>query len=355
MAGGGGTRLWPLSRKDKPKQSLPLIGEKTLFQTTVDRLLGLFSFERIFVVTVEEQANDLRSQVPEIPKENFLIEPSPKGTASVVGLAATILYARDPEAIMTVLPADHHIHNRDIFHHNLKVAQSVASLGYLVTLGITPTYPATEYGYIQVKDKLKEQFPYPIYKVQSFREKPDRETALSMVKAGNFYWNSGMFVWKAKRILGEFSVQMPSLYKGLLRIQDAVETKKIAPVVNEVWETLIPETIDYGIMENAQNTALVPATGLGWKDVGSWDALFDVFSSDENENIVVGNSHVLLNTHHSLVYGVDNKDRLVATIGVDNLIIVNTPDVVLVCHKDHAQKVREIVSYLKKTSNEDYL
>ena len=177
MAGGGGTRLWPVSRKEKPKQLLPLIGQETLFQSTVKRLENLFTPDRILVVTVEEQAREMRLQVPEIPEENYIIEPGPRGTASVVGLAAAVLYKRDINAAMAILPSDHFIRNRDLFHYLLKAAFEVAQNGYLVTLGITPTQPSTAYGYIQQGESLNGQYKYPTYNVKRFIEKPDEKTA----------------------------------------------------------------------------------------------------------------------------------------------------------------------------------
>ena len=219
MAGGGGTRLWPLSRKTKPKQMLPLVEEhKTLFQTTVERLMGLLPAERILVVTVAEQAEGLREQAPEIPAENFVMEPAPRGTASVVGLAAVTLRRRDPQAIMAVLPADHFIRNRDLFHLLIRVAVDVAEKDYLVTLGITPTYPATGYGYIQRGELIPERVIYPVYHVKKFKEKPDESHARTMLSTGDHSWNSGMFVWKTEAILAEIGRQMPGLKSALEQI-----------------------------------------------------------------------------------------------------------------------------------------
>lgn len=354
MAGGGGTRLWPVSRKSKPKQFLSLFTEETLFQTTVQRLDGLFPSDHIFVVTVAEQAGELQRQAPEIPVANFLLEPAPRGTASVVGLAAAILHARDPQAIMTILPADHHIRNKDLFHHILGIAQSLAAKNYLVTLGITPTHPAIGYGYIQCGKKLPDEFSCPIYQVEGFKEKPDEPTAHLMINADNFYWNSGIFIWKTERILNEFSVQMPALRTGLEQIMTASSSPQLNSIIEKVWATLEPETIDYGIMERANNVAVVPAAGLGWSDVGSWDSLFGVLKSDENGNIVFGGSLDALDTHNSLVYGNGDSERLIVTIGVDDLVIVDTKDVLLVCHKEHTQKVKEIVTRLKNSNKELY-
>ncbi|MEJ5223728.1 MAG: sugar phosphate nucleotidyltransferase [Anaerolineales bacterium] len=352
MAGGGGTRLWPVSRSNRPKQLLPLIAEETLFQTTVQRLTGAFAPDHIYVVTVEDQAAELRRQAPHIPPENFLIEPAPRGTASVVGLAAAILHARDPQAVMCVLPSDHFIRNRDLFHLILRVAVDVARHDYLVTLGITPTYPATGYGYIQRGQPLPENFGYPVYRVQRFKEKPGESEAREMFRSGDYSWNSGMFIWKTERILAEIAAQMPDLSAALGRIA-AADAPNRAAVIESVWPDLTNETIDYGIMEKASNVAVLPAGGLEWSDVGSWDSLFDVLMPDENGNIVFSGEHIALETSKSLVYG--NRDgRLIVTIGVEDLIIVDAGDVLLVCHVNDAQKVRQVVSLLRANGRAHY-
>src|SRR5215212_3151805 len=218
MAGGGGTRLWPISRKDSPKQLLPLLGQETLFQSTVQRLENLFPPERILVVTVAEQARQMQVQVPQIPMENYLIEPEPRGTASVVGLAAAVLKKRDPEATMAILTADHFIKDKKLFRYLISTAFDVASEGYLVTLGITPTFPSTGYGYIEQGEPLDGDYEYPVYKVNKFKEKPDQETADQLLRAGDHSWNSGMFVWRVDRILSEIETQMPDLAKAVSQI-----------------------------------------------------------------------------------------------------------------------------------------
>src|SRR5687768_9980200 len=213
MAGGGGTRLWPISRKETPKQLLPLLGKETLFQSTVARLEKLFPPERILVVTVAEQAQEMQKQVPAIPAENYLIEPAPRGTASVVALAAAVLHKRDPQAMMAVQTADHYIRNRDLFHYLIRTAFDVARENRLVTLGITPTYPSTGYGYIQQGTPLDGEYKYPVYAVERFKEKPDEQTAQTLLRNGDHSWNSGMFVWRADAILAEIERQMPELFK----------------------------------------------------------------------------------------------------------------------------------------------
>ncbi len=355
MAGGGGTRLWPLSRKNKPKQLLPLLGDETLFQSTFHRLHGLLPPERILVVTVAEQAEEMRGQVPEIPEENYLIEPAPRGTASVVGLAAAILHKRDPQAVMAVLPSDHFIRNRDLFHYLLHAATDVARQDFLVTLGITPTFPSTAYGYIQQGAPLKGEFKYPTYSVLRFKEKPDEKTAGHMLRTGDHSWNSGMFIWKTERILAEMRQQMPGLSAALEQISAATDAPQLATVIETVWPDLKVETIDYGIMEKAERVAVLPAGGLGWSDVGSWNSLFEVLLPDMSGNIATNGRHLALDTHNTLVYGASASERLIVTIGVDDMVIVDSGDVTLVCKSDQAQKVKDVVEHLRKHRQERYL
>ncbi|MBI3167109.1 MAG: NTP transferase domain-containing protein [Chloroflexi bacterium] len=355
MAGGGGTRLWPLSRKDRPKQLLPLIGQETLFQSTVARLKELFPPERILVVTVEEQAQEMKEQVPELPEENYLIEPAPRGTASVVGLAAMALQKRDPQAAMAILPSDHFIRNVDLFHYLLKAAFDVAADDYLVTLGITPTMPSTAYGYIQQGTPLNGGYKYPVYTVQSFKEKPNDETAQQLLRMGGHSWNSGMFIWRADAILNEIDKQMPSLGKALKEIGSAWGTSNKEEVLNKLWPDLKNETVDYGIMEKAEKVAVLPAGGLGWSDVGSWSSLFEVLLPDMSGNIATNAAlHLALETNNTLVYG-GGVDRLVVTIGVDDMVIVDTGDTLLICKTDQSQKVKDVVEHLKKHRQEKYL
>lgn len=355
MAGGGGTRLWPISRKERPKQLLPLLGQQeTLFQSTVHRLDNLFPPERILVVTVAEQARQMQVQAPEIPLENYLIEPQPRGTASVVALAAAVLKKRDPEAVMAILTADHFIRDKDLFRFLISTALQVASQDYLVTLGITPTFPSTGYGYIEQGKPLDGSYQYPVYEVKRFREKPDQETAERLLRDGNHSWNSGMFIWKVDTILSEIKRQMPELSKAIGEISDAWGTSSQTDVLNAHWQNLKSQTIDYGIMEKAERVAVLPAGGLGWSDVGSWDSLFEVLSADVNGNIPVNAEHVLLDTHNTLVYGNDNG-RLIVTIGLDDVVVVDAGDVLMICKTDQSQRVRDVVEHLKKHQQEKYL
>ena len=347
MAGGGGTRLWPLSRKARPKQMLRLLDERSLFQTSVERLNGLFTPERILVVTVEEQADQLRRQAPEIPPENYLLEPAPRGTAPVVGLATVALHRRDPQAVMAILTSDHFIGNEQRFRELLGAAYAAAQDGYLVTLGIAPTFAATGYGYIQRGVSLGDYAGLEVFRALRFKEKPDEDSARKMIVAGDHAWNSGMFAWRADQILAEFARQMPELSAVLSEIAENWEKPGCKATLDRLWPKINPQTIDYGIMEGARQVVVIPAEGLNWSDVGSWDSLFDVLPCDEHGNIVIGGQHVGLETNDSLVY-VNQEHRLIVTIGVDDLVVVDTGDVLLVCRKDQAQKVRQVVNQLNR-------
>ncbi len=353
MAGGGGTRLWPISRMNHPKHVLQLVGERTLFQGTVDRLKGFITPDHLYVVTIAEQVQELKSQAPFIPPDNFLIEPLPRGTASVVGLAAAVLMKRDPGAVLLVLPSDHFIGNNERFHHVMKEAIQAAGNDYLVTIGIPPTFPATGFGYIQRGEVISETHDIPVYRVRRFIEKPDETQARIMLAGGDQSWNSGMFIWKADRILREFSRQMTDLKSSLDRIASAWGTVNQEEVLGSTWAQLKPETIDYGIMEHAENVVVLPADGLEWSDVGSWDSLFDVLNADKNGNVVIDSEYMCIETFNSLIYSPNKK--LIVTIGVNNLIIIDSGDALLVCSRDHAQQVRQVISTLKNNHQEDYL
>ncbi len=325
-----------------------------MFQSTVARLEGRFPPERILVVTVAEQAREMRTQVPSIPLENYLIEPAPRGTASVVALAAAVLQKRDPDALMTIQTADHHIRDTNLFHDLIDTAFEVAQKKYLVTLGISPTFPATAYGYIQQGDPLEGGYKYPVHTVVRFMEKPDEATAQGLLRRGDHSWNSGMFVWRVDTILAEFEKQMPDLYKAVGAIVSVWETPERDEVLRDRWMPLKSQTIDYGIMENAERVAVLPASGLGWSDVGSWDSLFEVLLPDADGNVAVNAQHMEIDSHKTLAYSVDDQ-RLIVTIGMDNVVVVDSGDVLLVCKADQSQKVRDVVERLKKEQQEKYL
>ena len=354
MAGGGGTRLWPLSRKESPKQVLNLIGERSMFQIAVDRLLNVFPLENILVVTVAEQAAVLKKQYPQIPVENFLLEPLPKGTASVAGLAAVAINKRVKNATMAILTADHYIKDISMFQRVLCSAKELAQEGYLVTLGIKPTFPSTGYGYIQRAEEIGEFGSQKAYKVDSFKEKPDQEKAAEFLASQDHDWNSGMFIWRVDRILEEINHYLPDLSEKLDKIAGAWGSVSGKDILLSTWPEIVPETIDYGIMEKADKIAVFPVDGLGWNDVGSWESLFDVLPGDPEGNLILGQNHIGLDTKNTLVLN-NQEDHLVVTIGLEDVIVIQTKDAVLICNRDNTQEIKKIVSKLKEDHLDKYL
>jgi len=355
LAGGGGTRLWPLSRKDKPKQMLKLDGERTLFEVAVDRLLGLFPADRIMVVTSEPQAQTFQTELPEIPVENYVIEPSGRDTAAAIGLAAVALKKRDPQAVMAVVTADHYIEREGRFLHVLRAAGQVAEEGYLVTLGIQPTFPSTGFGYIQQGSYLGTYENIVVFKAGSFKEKPDARKAIEFLEAEDHSWNSGMFIWQVEKVLAEIQRQMPQLNKALEKISAAWGRPEYRDVINKVWSKLDKVSIDFGVMEGAQNVAVIPARGLGWSDVGSWNAVYEVLPKTAEGNVINCTDHISADTSNSLVFANGESDRLIVTLGISDMVIVDTKDVLMVCDKSYAQKVRDVVNQLNEKGKKNYL
>jgi mannose-1-phosphate guanylyltransferase len=351
MAGGSGTRLWPLSRQARPKQALRLVGDRTMFQHSVERLAPLFSPDRTFIVTAAEQVGALLRQVPQLPGGNFIVEPVQRGTASAIGLAAIYLRRRDPDATMAVLTSDHYIADREAFQRVLRAACQVAQQGCLVTLGIRPTFASTGYGYIERGEPLAEADGLTAYRVEAFREKPDAATAEEFMANGRHTWNSGMFIWRVDRILAEMKRQMPRFYDQLMQLDAAMGTDRESLVLSYVWPRVAAQTIDYGIMEGADDVAVIPAE-MGWSDIGSWATLLDILPGDENGNVIIDADHIGVDTTETLVYG---NNRMVATIGVSCLVVVDTDDVLLICPHDRAQDVKKIVEQLRTNGETQYL
>ncbi len=350
MAGGVGSRLWPRSRQQTPKQLLNLTSERTMFQEAVARLDPLFEPQRIFVVTSADYVPAMRQQVPELPAQNYIVEPSGRGTAPCIGLAALYLCRLDPDAIMAVLTADHFIEQSDAFKEALAAAGRLAQQGHLVTLGIKPSAPSTGYGYILRDEKLADAGGLEAYRVKRFTEKPDLPTARKFVATGRYYWNSGMFIWRVADVMAEFRRQMPHLYQHLAEIDRAIGSAQEKEVLEYVWRDVEHETIDYGIMEGAENVAVIPVD-VGWSDVGSWATLLDLLPGDEDGNVVTGR-HLGVDTKRTLVY---SPHRLVTTVGLTDMIVVDTGDVLLVCPQDRAQDVKKIVDELKARGEGSYL
>ncbi len=351
MAGGGGTRLWPLSKKNRPKQLLSFDNKSSLFALAVERLNGQFKPENIFVVTIAEQVPALLEQAPYLSQDQFIIEPQPKGTASVIGLAAIQLIRKDPNAVMAVLTADHIIGNLPLFHSLLTTALPLAEQNHLMTLGIKPTFPATGYGYIKAG---KEYSSSGSYFTERFVEKPNEDLATQYVQDGNYYWNSGMFIWRADRILREFSQQMPDLYEKLMQIAELLEKSDYKKDIINIWASIKPQTIDYGIMENAEDVLLLKAEDLQWNDVGSWDSLFDFLSADKFGNVIKNTQEVIRDTKDVLIIN-ENDKKIIAVIGLKDLVIIDTENALLVCKKGETQRVKEIVEELKNKKMDNYL
>jgi mannose-1-phosphate guanylyltransferase len=353
MAGGVGSRLWPRSRWASPKQFLDLIGSQTMIQETVERIEPLIPLERVLTVVSQEHTETVRTQVPGLPEENILVEPGPRGTAPCIGLAAVVLQRRDPEAIMAVCPADHVIVEGAGFRRAIRAGAELAQEGYLVTLGIAADHPHTGYGYIQRGSRLGERNGLPTYQVQRFTEKPDAEQAQRFVDSQEYYWNGGIFVWKAATILAEMDNLLPSLYTGLQQVIQDWDSTRRREVLTAVWDHVPRTTIDYGVMEKAKQVAVVPVD-IGWDDVGNWSTLSKLLEGDDRGNVVRGRGDaVVLDTSDTYIYA--SAGRLVATVGLADFVIVDTPDAVLVCPKEQAQAVRDAVKQLKAEGLERYL
>lgn len=350
MAGGAGTRLWPISRERLPKPALRLYSDESMFQIAVKRLMPLFTPQQVIVVAGAGHTAVLSEQVPEIPPENFIVEPEGRGTASAIALTAVHLAARDPEATMAVLTADHFIGNEVVFREAVAAALTAAEDDCLVTLGITPEFPSTEYGYIQQGQVLREIAGHKVLEALRFVEKPDLERAKEMLQSGDYSWNSGMFIWKVSVILDEFSRQMPELFDQITCIGRAVNTHAYAVTLGEIWPKIRKQTIDYGIMEGARKVVVIPVA-MQWTDVGNWNSLKALLPEDARGNTIRGDAF-LLDCDGSLIVG---AQKLIAGVGLEDLIVVDTPDALLVCRKDRVQDVRKIADTLKAAGRLDLI
>lgn len=355
MAGGSGTRFWPLSRQLFPKQLLRIIGDETLIQQTMRRVIGGAPAERVMISTNPFQAESIRVQLKEWKealKDNFVLEPEARNTAPAIALVALELVRRDPEAVMLVVPADHIVKNQRNFDAAVALATHLASKGLLVTFGIKPIRPETGYGYIKPdwKTILAKQGTLKGYPVGRFVEKPNVAKAVQYLKSGDFYWNSGMFVWRAAAILEEIRRHQPALARGIDRIRTLVDQGVARAAIDEVYRTLPSISIDNGVMEKSDKAAVVPVA-FRWSDVGSWGSLDEVAPRDKAGN-VLGGRVVDIESKRSIVYG---DRRVVATIGLEDMVVVDTPDATLVCPKSRAQDVKKVVEILKKQGAPEHL
>ncbi|PXV87259.1 mannose-1-phosphate guanylyltransferase [Lachnotalea glycerini] len=348
MAGGSGTRFWPLSRKTTPKQLLNLSGNGLMINETIDRMNGFIKKENIFIVTNKDQSDKMKALVEDgIRMDHILSEPAVRNTSACIGYAAMEIIKKYGDGVMCIFPSDHYIKEEESFSRVLKEAVKVAEESdRLVTIGITPTFPSTGYGYI----KFDETQAGIIRNVERFVEKPNHETAVKYLKSGDFLWNSGMFVWKASTIIENFKRFLPRVYNDIIKIGDAMNTIMEVDTINEVYPNIPSISIDYGIMERSDEVVVLEGN-FGWNDVGSWDMLGALYDTDENGNIIKG-EQINLETSNCISY---SDNRLIATIGINNTIIVETDDVVLVCAKDKAQDVKKIVDIIKMQGKYEYL
>ena len=349
MAGGRGERFWPRSRKTLPKQFLSLTNDgKTMIQLTVERILPLVDIEDIYIATNSDYRTLVQEQLPALPPQNILCEPVGRNTAPCIGLGAMHISSKYDDALMFVLPSDHLIKNNAIFTQTLEDACIIAEQdNNLVTLGITPNYPETGYGYIKMNMNAAKHTGYA---VDCFVEKPNLELAKEYLASGQYLWNSGMFIWKVSSIINNIKTFIPDMYDGLKQIKSAIGTPDEDTVLKQVFPNLKSVSIDYGIMEKASDIYVLPGN-FGWDDVGSWLAIERIKGSDENQNCLTGNV---------LSYGtkdctVEAKDKLIAVVGMEDTIIVDTDDATLICNKSSAGDIKKILEMIKNKNLNQYL
>lgn len=358
MAGGRGTRLWPFSRNDRPKQLLPLIAGKSLLQLSYERLRALLPAERIYVCTAAAHRDTVLQNLPELPAHNVLGEPVGRDTANAVGFPATVLLKQDPDAVMAVVTADHVIEPVDQFIKSIKTAFEVVAdqPRALVTFGLIPTHGHTGLGYIHRGEALKlTSGNTGAYRVLKFIEKPAKPDADRFVESGRYYWNSGMFVWRCDTVLNELAIHLPDAHKGLAEIGQAWGTPNGPAVLDAVYPTLTKKSIDYAVMEPASQGkgkahVVVVEMPVQWVDVGSWPALADTLHNDDHDNALDARVAVLVDSFNNIVVSHD-PDHVVALLGVSDMIIVHTPDATLVCPKTEDQRVKELVDKIRDKTN----
>lgn len=353
MAGGAGTRFWPASRAARPKQLLRLRGPRSLLQETMDRLEGLCPPEQRLVMTQRVLIDPIAEQLPELPVQAILGEPCKRDTAPCIGLAAFWIARRDPQATMLVLPADHIIQAVDAFHAAVERGRQLldATPGRIVTFGIPPSYPAEVFGYVERADQPLDAGSPTAYRVQQFREKPRRAQAEVFLRAGTFSWNSGIFLWRVSTILDAIQRYEPEMFAGLQRIAAAFDSPEFPQVFAEEFARLPAKSIDYAVLERHDQVCMIEAP-FDWDDVGNWSALPRLAGSDDQGNTILAN-HVGIDCRNCLVHGMD--EHLIVTIGVQDLIVVQTPDATLIASRQDEEKIREVVQQLAAQGKDRYL
>lgn len=341
LAGGSGTRLWPLSRDPFPKHLLKLHSKNSLIQDTISRILPLTSPNNIYVITGKKQFALIKKQLPRIPSHNIILEPAQRETGPCIALAASLINLLDPDATMVSLHSDHFIKNEKKFRQTIQAATTFAQqTNKLITIGIHPTHPATGYGYIESNHKIDTNTTFSLFSAKRFMEKPNQATAQAFISSGKYFWNSGIFVWKVAALFQEFKKLHPRVFHTIKRIQQALATKRN---FHSLYEALPQKAIDYLILEKSTNVAVVPAD-FGWSDVGNYQTLKDILTNYPEENLVRG-QHVTIGSQGCFIYC---PNKLIATVGLKNMVIVDTDDVLLVCPQDRAQDIKKLVVQLKK-------
>ena len=349
MAGGIGSRFWPRSRAALPKQLINIFGGSSMLQMTYERVADFVDNENILVITNIDLVEIVKKQLPDLPEKNIIGEPFGRNTAPCVALAAEIIKLRtgSDEEVMVVLPADHLIEDKSNFRKTIEAAAKYASQNdCLITLGIKPAYPETGYGYIQKDKRLPgiDHYEHKVYRVKTFAEKPNRETAEVFLKSGDFLWNSGMFIWMVKSVMREIDEQLPALSEALKKVRGKLKGDSFDEAILDVYSKIKSISIDYGIMENAEKVCVLE-TMFDWNDVGSWEAVYNISEKDKHNNAIISRDAVLKDAKNNYVH---SAKKLVALVNVENLVVVETDDALLICNKDDSQRVKEIVDALQR-------
>jgi mannose-1-phosphate guanylyltransferase len=353
MAGGIGSRFWPRSRKSFPKHLLNIIGNKSMIQLTYDRIKSLTTPDKIIIITNVDQKQIIQKQLTKVPKENIIAEPCGRNTAPCIALAAAIIQSKGAgNEVMVILPADHLIIDVENFKNTILTGVEYAhGNDSMITIGIKPTFPETGYGYIQLDSIQYDKNNIKIFKVKTFAEKPNIETARRFLKSGDFLWNSGMFIWSADVIMNEIDENLPELFEGLKKIIKLYGTPIFFDNLKDLYSRTKSISIDYAILEVAKNVVTIQSD-LKWSDLGSWESVYNILPKDEFGNVVSSKASALINAKNNYFY---SKNKLIAAVDIEDLIVVEMGDAILICKKDKSQNVRSIVDYLKRNNMGEYI